>query len=228
MPKKIKHKRYIGTPEGRYTSVYYFRKPKVGKRKIHAVVEPKIYKNKKIARKGRLGGRGRPKGIPCKWKGMRRPKHWTQDYRKVEIGGKYYIMTEKMKKFAETYMETGKKMESALVAYPGVSNPMASVLANRNLKHPLVQQYMKECIDIASDTIVNLARNAEKEETRLKASQDILDRLGFKAPDRLEIDDKRELSDIDREAMLKVQSVLAGSVEEAVKKNEVKEAEIVN
>jgi hypothetical protein len=168
---------------------------------------------------------GRPKGTPCQWKGKPRPKRPRFDI--VKVDGRGYLFTEKMRKFADIYMETGNKIQAAKEAYDCGSNSMAYVLANRNLKHP--QEHLQKSIDLATDTIVGLAKNGEKEEVRLRASQDILDRLGYKAPERLEIDDKRELSDIDREAMAKVQNILQGAVIESSKKvAKINEAVIVN
>lgn len=182
-------------------------------------------RKRKMKRKG--SQIGRPKGTPCHFKGKPRPRRERFDI--VKVDGKGYIFTEKMRKFADIYMETGNKIQAAQEAYDCGSKSMAYVLANRNLNHPLVKEHMSKVVDIATDTIVGLAKNGEKEEVRLRASQDILDRLGYKAPERLEIDDKRELSDIDREAMVKVQNILQGSVIESSKKiATIKEAEIVN
>ncbi len=229
---KIKHS---------YQSVFNYRcfkrpgmKKKYDKFIIEYEAEYKIKKThaaKRAARLRRMKARGsqigRPKGTPCQWKGQRRPRRERFDI--VKVDGKGYIFTEKMRKFADIYMETGNKIQAAKEAYDCGSNSMAYVLANRNLKHPLVQEHLQKSIDLATDTIVGLAKNGEKEEVRLRASQDILDRLGYKAPDRLEIDDKRELSDIDREAMAKVQSILQGAVIESSKKvAKINEAVIVN
>jgi len=219
-----------------YQSVFGYRcfNTKQGKKKYDQfIVDYEAKKNvmKNIHRKRRMRKKGsqigRPKGTPCPWKGQKRPK-MRERHDIVKVDGRGYIFTEKMRKFADIYMETGNKIQAATEAYDCGSKAMAYVLANRNLKHPLVQEHLKTCMDIATGTIVGLAQHGEKEEVRLRASQDILDRLGYKAPERLEIDDKRELSDIDREAMAKVQDILQGAVIESSKKvAKIQEAVIV-
>lgn len=152
---------------------------------------------------------GRPKGIPCKWKGKRLP--WKPRARKP--GTK--IFTDKMKKWADTYMETGSLIDASIVAYDLDNTPAhrkyASVLSSTNKKHPLIVRYMEDVATIASNSIMHLAQAAENERVKLSASQDILDRLGYKAPEKIEIDDRRELSEDDRAAIDKVQSILSGS-----------------
>ncbi|MBK9482669.1 MAG: hypothetical protein IPO02_11975 [Bacteroidetes bacterium] len=69
---------------------------------------------------------------------------------------------------------------------------------------------MEGSVELASKTITFLAVNADNERVRLSAAQDILDRLGFKAPEKVEIDDRRKLNDDDYEAIRRVQSILSG------------------
>lgn len=152
--------------------------------------------------------RGRPKGIRCKWKGKKLP--WKPQKRQE----KYF--TAKMKKWADVYMETNSQTEASIQAYDldknsSAARKYASALGTNNKRHPLIIQYMKEVAEIATDSIVHLAQFAENERVKLSASQDILDRLGYKAADKLEIDDKRELSEVDNAAILKVQQVLSGT-----------------
>ena len=66
------------------------------------------------------------------------------------------------------------------------------VTASKALKLPHVQDYMMRCINdsigmnatIASSKLVKLAKGAKSEYVQLEASKDILDRAGFKAPDK--------------------------------------------
>lgn len=60
----------------------------------------------------------------------------------------------------------------------------ANDLASKTLKRPSVQIYMQKHINAARNTIVSLSQDAEREEIRLKASQDILDRTLGKAIQR--------------------------------------------
>lgn len=164
---------------------------------------------------------GRPRGIPCAWKGKKLP--WIPKKPKA----KPKVFTAKMKVWADVYMKTKSQSEASIQAYDLDRNlpahkKYASVLGTKNKNHPLIIEYMEDVATIASETIVNLARFAENERVKLSASQDILDRLGYKAPERLEIDDRRELSDIDTEAIKQVQAVLSG-----IPIEEPKDAEII-
>lgn len=163
---------------------------------------------------------GRPRGIPCSWKGKKLP--WIP---KKPKNPKKKVFTAKMKQWADVYMKTKSQSEASMIAYDLDRNlpehkKYAAVLGSTNKRHPLIIEYMEDVATIATDTIVTLARYAENERVKLSASQDILDRLGYKAPERLEIDDRRELSDIDTEAIKKVQAVLSGLPEP-------KEAEVI-
>lgn len=166
----------------------------------------------------------RPRGIPSKFKGAKFPNR--------KKAKRTPVFTRKQRKWADIYMETGNQQEAAIEAYeitPETPNwrAYATVLGSKNRKNPIIQQYMQSSVDIASKTITDLAQNAENERVRLSAAQDILDRLGLKAPDRIEIDDKRELTMDDYEAIRRVQSVLKLVPLEMIKPvaGEIKEAE---
>lgn len=66
------------------------------------------------------------------------------------------------------------------------------VTASKALRLPHVQMYMMERIGetlglnatVASAKLVQLAKGAKSEYVQLEASKDILDRAGYKAPDR--------------------------------------------
>lgn len=152
---------------------------------------------------------GRPKGIPCKWKGKKPP------WKPKKVPPKMF--TDKMKKWADNYMENTNGTNSAIIAYELNSDSpadkkYAALLGWKNKKHPLVQEYMRSVTEVATSTIVHLAQYSENDRVRLSASQDILDRLGYKPVEKLEIDDRRELSDIDKEAIKRVQEVLTGVI----------------
>jgi len=66
------------------------------------------------------------------------------------------------------------------------------VTAQKTLKLPHVQSYMMQAIGeqmglsatLAASKMLNLAKGAKSEYVQLEASKDILDRAGFKAPDK--------------------------------------------
>lgn len=152
---------------------------------------------------------GRPKGIPCTWKGKKRPGGVKPHKLKKPI------FTNKQKAWADRYMETGSASKAAAEVYDiDTSVPAyrqyANSLGSRNKNNPTIQKYMEGSVELASKTITFLAVNADNERVRLSAAQDILDRLGFKAPEKVEIDDRRKLNDDDYEAIRRVQSILSG------------------
>jgi hypothetical protein len=168
---------------------------------------------------------GRPRGIPCKWKGQKLP------WKRKKINPRRRVFTDKMKKWADIYMETGSLQKASIEAYnidmtdEQKGKDYANSLACVNRKKPEIMRYIESVTQRAAKTVVFLCENAENESIRLRAAQDILDRVGFKPTERLEIDDKRELNDEDYEAIRRVQSILKGVKIEEIKPVEIKEAE---
>lgn len=118
-------------------------------------------------------------------------------------------------------MEQKDEVEAAKYAY-GLSNDnsekarkFAFAISSRNKKNPLVREYAQDIAQEAGKTIIDLSKNADKDSVRLAAAIDILDRLGFKAPEKIEIDDKRELTDEDNLAISNVISILHPKVSDA-------------
>lgn len=118
-------------------------------------------------------------------------------------------------------MEQKDEVEAAKYAY-GLSNDnsekarkFAFAISSRNKKNPLIREYAQDIAQEAGETIIDLSKNADKDSVRLAAAIDILDRLGFKAPEKIEIDDKRELTDEDNLAISNVISILHPKVSDA-------------
>lgn len=118
-------------------------------------------------------------------------------------------------------MEQKDEVEAAKYAY-GLSNDnsekarkFAFAISSRNKKNPLIREYAQDIAQEAGETIIDLSKNADKDSVRLAAAIDILDRLGFKAPEKIEIDDKRELTDEDNMAISNVISILHPKVSDA-------------
>lgn len=112
-------------------------------------------------------------------------------------------------------MEQKDEVEAAKYAYgldisdnSEKARKFAFAISSRNKKNPLVREYAQDIAQEAGKTIIDLSKNADKDSVRLAAAIDILDRLGFKAPEKIEIDDKRELTDEDNLAISNVISIL--------------------
>ena len=100
-------------------------------------------------------------------------------------------LTYKQRALVDTLVATGCTITEAskLAGYKGNS---ARVSASRMLRKPEVQAYMMQEINRslglnsakASAKLVALSQGAKSEYVQLEASKDILDRAGFKAPEK--------------------------------------------
>tara|TARA_R100000995_G_scaffold34341_2_gene15506 strand:- start:558 stop:914 length:357 start_codon:yes stop_codon:yes gene_type:complete len=100
-------------------------------------------------------------------------------------------ISNKAKLLVDTIVARGCTITEAskVAGYKGVSS---RVSASRMLHKPEVQAYMMQQVQSkiamgstrAINTIVSLSDGANSEYVRLEASKDILDRAGFKAPDK--------------------------------------------
>jgi len=103
----------------------------------------------------------------------------------------YMAITNKAKLLVDTIVARGCTITEAskVAGYKGNSS---RVSASRMLHKPEVQAYMMQQVQAkiamgstrAINTIVSLSDGANSEYVRLEASKDILDRAGFKAPDK--------------------------------------------
>ena len=102
-------------------------------------------------------------------------------------------ITEKQKKLVDTLVAKGCSIKQASEDAGYAKGESGRVTASKALKTPHVQQYMMQQIadsiginaTIASNKLLRLASGAKSEYVQLEASKDILDRAGFKAPDKV-------------------------------------------
>ena len=102
-------------------------------------------------------------------------------------------ITEKQKKLVDTLVAKGCSIKQASEDAGYAKGESGRVTASKALKTPHVQQYMMTAIadsmsihaTKALSRIVNLSSNAKSEYVSLEASKDLLDRAGFKAPDKV-------------------------------------------
>lgn len=92
--------------------------------------------------------------------------------------------TKKQRGFAKSYVETGNGSKSALAHYDTKDPDVAKVIASENLTKPNVRDLIEGYARKATKNIQTLAENAEKEEVRLKANIDQLDRAGYKPTEK--------------------------------------------
>ena len=109
------------------------------------------------------------------------------------IGMELTRITEKQKKLVDTLVAKGCSVKQASEEAGYAQGESGRVSASKALKPPPVQQYMMQQIadsiginaTIASNKLLRLASGAKSEYVQLEASKDILDRAGFKAPDKV-------------------------------------------
>jgi phage terminase small subunit len=101
-------------------------------------------------------------------------------------------LTDKQTALVDTLVSTGCSITEAARSAGYAKGDAGRVSASKALKQPHVQQYMmqrvSETIGLSATTaaarVVQLATGARSEYVQLEASKDILDRAGFKSPDR--------------------------------------------
>ena len=102
-------------------------------------------------------------------------------------------ITEKQKKLVDTLVAKGCSIKQASEDAGYAKGESGRVTASKALKPPHVQQYMMQAIadsmsvnaTKALNKSVQLSGSAKSEYVSLEASKDLLDRAGFKAPDKV-------------------------------------------
>ena len=103
-------------------------------------------------------------------------------------------LTDKQRKLVDTIVATGCTITEAAKTAGYSTGDGGRVTASRTLRIPKVQSYMMKQIANtvglgavhASRKMVDLSMNARSEYVQLEASKDILDRVGIRAPERIQ------------------------------------------
>tara|TARA_E500000318_G_C3556502_1_gene211410 strand:+ start:1028 stop:1402 length:375 start_codon:yes stop_codon:yes gene_type:complete len=101
-------------------------------------------------------------------------------------------LTKRQMALVDTLVAEGCSIKEASTKSGYAEGESGRVTASKTLRLPHVQQYLmtrvSESIGLnattALSTVVKLASGAKSEYVQLEASKDILDRAGFKAPDK--------------------------------------------
>ena len=101
-------------------------------------------------------------------------------------------LTKRQTALVDTIVASGCSVKEASMHAGYADGESGRVTASKTLRLPHVQQYMMQRISesiglsatTASNRILTLAKGAKSEYVQLEASKDILDRAGFKAPDK--------------------------------------------
>jgi len=100
--------------------------------------------------------------------------------------------TDKQVALVDTLVATGCTVREAAGQAGYAEGESGRVSASKALRQPHVQQYMMQRIaeslglnaTTAASKLMQLSRGAKSEYVQLEASKDILDRAGFKAPEK--------------------------------------------
>lgn len=103
-------------------------------------------------------------------------------------------LTDQQQAFVEAYVANGGNATKAALA-AGYAKASASVTASRTLRLPHVQQELQKqmvaAIGLAAvpaiQRVKGLMRTAKSDYVKLEAARDLLDRAGFKPPDRVAV-----------------------------------------
>ena len=110
----------------------------------------------------------------------------------TEIDTRRRQITNKQKALVDTLVAKGCSIKLASEEAGYAKGESGRVSASKALRLAHVQEYMMRAIQdsmgvnatLASAKLVHLASGAKSEYVQLEASKDILDRAGFKAPDK--------------------------------------------
>lgn len=103
------------------------------------------------------------------------------------------VLSKKEKGFADDYIKTGNGTESIINNYNTDNRNSAGVMANENLKKPKIRGYIDSEVEAAKQRIIVLAKTAKRENVKLSANQDIIDRNEGKATNLIGVDKEHPL-----------------------------------
>lgn len=94
--------------------------------------------------------------------------------------------TLKQRRFVEKYLETGNATEAANQVY-NTNRKVAQRIGTENLSKPVIQKLIQSYAPDAALRIQELSAQNKNLPVALGASKDILDRAGYKPPDKQQI-----------------------------------------
>jgi len=98
-------------------------------------------------------------------------------------------LTLKQEKFINEVMISGNATDAAMKVYKCKSRTVAKSVWPENLAKPCIKAEIEDRVQIAKDKVFELVQKAKKEDTQLRAAQDIIDRVDWKATIKIGWDD---------------------------------------
>ena len=102
-------------------------------------------------------------------------------------------LTLKQQRFTDEYLKTGNATEAADRIYKTKNRRSSMAIWNENLWKPMIRQKIEDRVKEAKDIIYKLAKWSKKDEVKIRAAQDIIDRAEWKALARTEHSWKLEI-----------------------------------
>ena len=90
-------------------------------------------------------------------------------------------LTLKQQRFTDEYLKTGNATEAASRVYKTKNRNTANAIWNENLVKPGIKAEIEDRVQEAKDIIYWLAKWSKKDEVKIRAAQDIIDRAEWKA-----------------------------------------------
>ena len=94
-------------------------------------------------------------------------------------------LTIKQRKFVDEVVKIGNATEAAVRVYKNKKRATSMAIGNENLWKPMIKAAIEDRLEKAKNKIYTLMETAEKEETQLRAAQDIIDRWEGKPTQRI-------------------------------------------
>ena len=117
------------------------------------------------------------------------------------------LPTKKQQIFVDEYIATGNWTKAAMKAYDTNNKMTAASIANENLNKPYIEDIVAKRLQDAKDMIYTLSQSSEKDEVKLRASQDIVDRIEWKATQKIETSGELKL-DLDNASISDLLNVI--------------------
>lgn len=89
-------------------------------------------------------------------------------------------LTIKQRKFVDEVVKSGNATDAAMKVYKCKSREVAKSVWPENLAKPCIKEAIEDRLKVAKDMIYTIATTAKKDDTKLRACQDIIDRVEWK------------------------------------------------
>lgn len=106
-------------------------------------------------------------------------------------------LTIKQRKFIDEVVKSWNATESANKVYKTKNKVVASAIWYENLRKPQIKAEIDDRLNVAKNMIYTIATTSEKDDTKLRACQDIIDRIEGKPTQRVINDTTVKLVDKD-------------------------------